>query len=262
MASNASHMLEAALEQMDDIIAGKMGEGLFTALMQTEDQDCPASECTSHLTLDPVVDHALKALQLTEALRGVLEGQGQGSEQEQHSLRNQVSTETAHIILKWLHRDEVNLHSTGNSESYQERLSRLEGDKESLILQVSVLTEQVEAQGVKISDLQNSLVEHQHKLNSTEEMLQQEFLHRTLADMEGKQGHGAERQHKAETVVNFISELQEQMCRFQEEINSKIQEKRLWRIPSESSSPVACPAESTGGEGSTPGRLVTESQKG
>ncbi|KAI9542715.1 hypothetical protein NQZ68_017726 [Dissostichus eleginoides] len=104
MASNASHMLEAALEQMDDIIAGKMGEGLFTALMQIEDQDCPASECTSHLTLDPVVDHALKALQLTEALRGVLEGQG--SEQEQHSLRKQVSTETAHIILKWLHRDE------------------------------------------------------------------------------------------------------------------------------------------------------------
>ncbi|KAK1891433.1 Liprin-beta-2 [Dissostichus eleginoides] len=104
MASNASHMLEAALEQMDDIIAGKMDEGLFTALMQIEDQDCPASECTSHLTLDPVVDHALKALQLTEALRGVLEGQG--SEQEQHSLRKQVSTETAHIILKWLHRDE------------------------------------------------------------------------------------------------------------------------------------------------------------
>lgn len=39
--------------------------------------------------------------------------------------------------------------------------------------QVSVLTDQVEAQGVKISDLQSSLEEHQHKLDSTEEMLQQ-----------------------------------------------------------------------------------------
>lgn len=39
--------------------------------------------------------------------------------------------------------------------------------------QVSVLTDQVEAQGVKISDLESSLEEHQHKLNSTEEMLQQ-----------------------------------------------------------------------------------------
>lgn len=39
--------------------------------------------------------------------------------------------------------------------------------------QVSVLTDQVEAQGAKISNLQSSLVEHQHKLNTTEEMLQQ-----------------------------------------------------------------------------------------
>ncbi|XP_040894862.1 liprin-beta-2 isoform X2 [Toxotes jaculatrix] len=170
----------------------------------------------------------------------------------------------------WLRK--VNLHSNGNSESYQERLSRLEGDKESLILQVSVLTDQVEAQGVKISDLESSLVEHQHKLNSTEEMLQQELLHRTslenqklslmgevsylklkLADMEGKQGHGAERQHKAETVVNFISELQEQMCRFQKEINSKIQEKKALETPADSSSSVACRTESSEGKGSNPG---------
>ncbi|XP_044203482.1 liprin-beta-2 isoform X1 [Thunnus albacares] len=170
----------------------------------------------------------------------------------------------------WLRK--VNLHSSGNSESYQERLSRLEGDKESLILQVSVLTDQVEAQGVKINDLESSLVEHQHKLNSTEEMLQQELLHRTslenqklslmgevsylklkLADMEGKQGHGAERQHKAEIVVNFISELQEQMCRFQKEINSKIQEKKASEIQADSGSPVACPTGSTEGQVSNPG---------
>ncbi|XP_049421147.1 liprin-beta-2 isoform X2 [Epinephelus fuscoguttatus] len=270
MASNASHMLEAALEQMDDIIAGKMGEGLFGALMHSGGQDCQTSVCTSQLPVAPLQDPSLKALQLTEALRAVLEGQG--SDEEQDSLRKQVSTETAHVILKWLERDEVNLHSSGNSESYQERLSRLEGDKESLILQVSVLTDQVEAQGAKISDLQSSLVEHQHKLNSTEEMLQQELLHRTslesqklnlmgevsylklkLADMEGKQGHGAERQHKAETVVNFISELQEQMCRFQKEINSKIQEKKALEIPADGSSPVACPTESTEGEGPNPG---------
>ncbi|KAI4895200.1 hypothetical protein NFI96_023556 [Prochilodus magdalenae] len=38
---------------------------------------------------------------------------------------------------------------------------------------VSVLTEQVEAQGEKIRDLEVSLEEHHHKLLSTEEMLQQ-----------------------------------------------------------------------------------------
>ncbi|XP_065809191.1 liprin-beta-2 isoform X2 [Labrus bergylta] len=169
----------------------------------------------------------------------------------------------------WLRK--VNLHSSSSRESYQERLSRLEGDKESLVLQVSVLTDQVEAQGAKISDLENSLVEHQHKLDSTEEMLQQELLHRTslenqklslmgevsylkikLADMEGKQNHGAERQHKAETVVNFISELQEEMCRFQKEINSKIQEKKALEIPADSSSPAQCPNELADDQGSDP----------
>ncbi|XP_055010917.1 liprin-beta-2 isoform X1 [Boleophthalmus pectinirostris] len=157
----------------------------------------------------------------------------------------------------WLRK--VNLQSAGSAESYQERLSRLEGDKESLILQVSVLTDQVEAQGVKISDLESSLEEHQLKLNSTEEMLQQELVHRAslekqklslmgevsylklkLADMEGKHRDSSDRQHKAESVVNFISELQEQMCRFQKEINNKIQEKKAQEFPV-SSSPEALP---------------------
>lgn len=41
------------------------------------------------------------------------------------------------------------------------------------VSQVSVLTDQVEVQGEKIRDLENSLGEYQHKLNSTEVMLQQ-----------------------------------------------------------------------------------------
>uniref|UniRef100_A0A8C7Q8J3 PPFIA binding protein 2a n=1 Tax=Oncorhynchus mykiss TaxID=8022 RepID=A0A8C7Q8J3_ONCMY len=119
----------------------------------------------------------------------------------------------------WLKK--VNQQSPVNGETNQERLTRLEGDKESLVLQVSVLTDQVEAQGVKISDLESSLEEHQHKLNSTEEMLQQELLSRTslesqklnlmgevsylklkLVDMEEKQFHGVERQHKAEKMTD------------------------------------------------------------
>ncbi|XP_035806680.2 liprin-beta-2 isoform X6 [Amphiprion ocellaris] len=251
MASNASHMLEAALEQMDDIIAGKMCEGLFSALAQLGGQDFQSSECMEQLTLPPHMDSTLKALQLTEALRAVLEGQG--SQEEQGNLRKQVSTDTANVILKWLERDEVNLHSNANSESYQERLSRLEGDKESLILQVSVLTDQVEAQGVKISDLQSSLVEHQHKLNSTEEMLQQELLHRTslesqklslmgevsylklkLADMEGKQGHGAERQHKAEGLFKELKILKDKVEHLEDQ---KLQyEKKLKATKAEISS--------------------------
>ncbi|XP_064836631.1 liprin-beta-2-like isoform X1 [Oncorhynchus masou masou] len=128
----------------------------------------------------------------------------------------------------WLKK--VNQQSPVNGETNQERLTRLEGDKESLVLQVSVLTDQVEAQGVKISDLESSLEEHQHKLNSTEEMLQQELLSRTslesqklnlmgevsylklkLVDMEEKQFHGVERQHKAEVKLQELRLLKEKV---------------------------------------------------
>ncbi|XP_016154502.1 PREDICTED: liprin-beta-2 isoform X3 [Ficedula albicollis] len=144
----------------------------------------------------------------------------------------------------WLKRSQVNHHSS-NNETYQERLARLEGDKESLILQVSVLTDQVEAQGEKIRDLEICLEGHQLKLNATEEMLQQELLSRTsletqkldlmaevsdlkikLVGMEKEQSEYEEKQNKAESVVNLISDLQEQMCRLQLEINSRIQERK------------------------------------
>ncbi|XP_047453082.1 liprin-beta-2b isoform X17 [Mugil cephalus] len=151
--------------------------------------------------------------------------------------------------FSWLKK--VNLCSPANNETYQERLLRLEGDKESLVLQVSVLTDQVEAQGEKIRDLESSLEEHRQKLASTEEMLQQELMSRTsletqkldlmdevsylklkLVGMEETHTNAQQqepvetKQNKAECVVNLISELQEQMCRFQEEISTRIQEKR------------------------------------
>lgn len=42
-----------------------------------------------------------------------------------------------------------------------------------MILQVSVLTDQVEVQGEKIRDLDTCLEHHREKLNATEELLQQ-----------------------------------------------------------------------------------------
>ncbi|XP_053091254.1 liprin-beta-2b isoform X2 [Pangasianodon hypophthalmus] len=147
--------------------------------------------------------------------------------------------------FSWLKK--VNRQPCSNNETYQERLERLEGDKESLVLQVSVLTEQVEAQGEKIRDLEASLEEHHHKLISTEEMLQQELLNRTsletqkldlmdevsylklkLVSMEEDHNHTDrdDKQHKAECVVNVISELQAQMRKFQQEITTRIQEQR------------------------------------
>ncbi|XP_017321787.2 liprin-beta-2 isoform X4 [Ictalurus punctatus] len=190
---------------------------------------------------------SLRVLQLAEDLKDILDTELY--KEDKDSLRRQVPTTTVHTLLLCLDKSLVNLQAKGNNESYQERLCRLEGDKESLVLQVSVLTDQVEAQGEKIRDLENSLEEHQHKLNSTGEMLQQELLSRTalesqkldlmdevsclklkLVSMEERQNHSAERQHKAESVVNLISELQEQMCRIQQELCCKVQEKKAAEI--------------------------------
>uniref|UniRef100_A0A3Q3H2Z4 PPFIA binding protein 2 n=1 Tax=Labrus bergylta TaxID=56723 RepID=A0A3Q3H2Z4_9LABR len=234
METEASHMLEAALEQMDDIIAGSKAA---------------ASEFSNSVydLGSPVSAGPLQVVQLAEDLKLALELQP--SQQGKDSLRAQLPTETAQVLIEWLQTGTVNLCTPANNETYQERLLRLEGDKESLVLQVSVLTDQVEAQGEKIRDLESSLEEHRQKLASTEEMLQQELMSRTcletqkldlmdevsylklkLVSMEETNTQTKEpaetEQNKAECVVNFISELQEQMCKFQEEISTRIQEKR------------------------------------
>ena len=53
-----------------------------------------------------------------------------------------------------------------------ERLCRLENDRESLILQVSILTDQVEAQGDKIKDLVSMLKDKKDRLSDAEETIQ------------------------------------------------------------------------------------------
>lgn len=53
-----------------------------------------------------------------------------------------------------------------------ERLQRLEGDKESLQMQVSILMDQIEAQTEKIADMERSLSERTYQLQRAEEALQ------------------------------------------------------------------------------------------
>uniref|UniRef100_A0A087XRP5 PPFIA binding protein 2 n=1 Tax=Poecilia formosa TaxID=48698 RepID=A0A087XRP5_POEFO len=236
METEASHMLEAALEQMDGIIAGSRAAAMeFSS--------------TAYDLGSPVSAGPLQVVQLAEELKLALEVQP--NREERDNLRAQLPPETAQALIDWLQTGSVSLCTPANNETYQERLLRLEGDKESLVLQVSVLTDQVEAQGEKIRDLETSLEEHRQKLASTEEMLQQELRSRTsletqkldlmdevsylklkLVTMEetrtntNPQDAANAKNNKAECVVNLISELQEQMCKFQEEISTRIQEKR------------------------------------
>ncbi|XP_062948609.1 liprin-beta-2 isoform X3 [Cynocephalus volans] len=202
MASDASHMLEAALEQMDGIIAGaKTGA------------DISDGTCEPGLSSPASYVNPFPVLHLIEDLRLALEMLE--LPQERAALLSQIPGPTAAYIKEWF--------------------------EDSM---VSVLTDQVEAQGEKIRDLEVCLEGHQVKLNAAEEMLQQELLSRTsletqkldlmsevselklkLVGMEKEQREQEEKQRKAESVLNVISELQEQMCRLQLDIHRQIQER-------------------------------------
>ncbi|XP_077425563.1 liprin-beta-1b isoform X3 [Vanacampus margaritifer] len=167
MMADASDMLAAALEQMDGIIAGSKALDYSNGLF---DCQSPSSPFMGNL----------RALHLLEDLRGILELLDNDG---RNSLRCQIPDSTAESLVEWLQGRLSNGHlSVGGGDHYQERLTRLEGDKESLVLQVSVLTDQVDAQGEKIRDLDLCLDEHREKLNATEEMLQQELLCRSALE--------------------------------------------------------------------------------
>ncbi|KAM6172352.1 liprin-beta-2 [Erethizon dorsatum] len=215
MASDASHALEAALEQMDGIIAGtKTGA------------DISDGTCEPGLSSPTSYKNPFPVLNIIEDLRLALEMLD--LPQERAALLSQVPGPTAAYIKEWFEdsSSQVNHHGTASNETYQERLARLEGDKESLILQVSVLTDQVEAQGEKIRDLEVCLEGHQVKLNAAEEMLQQELLSRTsletqklnlmtevselklkLVGMEKEQREQEEKQKKAEELLQELKHL-------------------------------------------------------
>ncbi|XP_019132468.2 liprin-beta-1 isoform X3 [Larimichthys crocea] len=164
MMSDASEMLAAALEQMDGIIAGSKAMDYSNGLFDCQSPTSPFLG-------------GLRVLHLLEDLRGALELM---DNEEKDNLRCQIPDSTAEGLAEWLHGRLTNGH--GSEAVYQERLSRLESDKECLILQVSVLTDQVEVQGEKIRDLDTCLEHHREKLNATEELLQQELLNRSTLE--------------------------------------------------------------------------------
>uniref|UniRef100_A0A8C1SZ28 PPFIA binding protein 1a n=1 Tax=Cyprinus carpio TaxID=7962 RepID=A0A8C1SZ28_CYPCA len=169
MMCDASEMLAAALEQMDGIIAGSKAMNYTNGLFDCQSPTSPFLG-------------SLRVLHLLEDLRAALDLM---DPEEKESLRSQVSETTAEGLMEWLQSRLTNGHGSAAGDLVnQERLTRLESDKECLVLQVSVLTDQVEVQGEKIRDLDSSLEEHRMKLNATEELLQQELLSRSALETE------------------------------------------------------------------------------
>ncbi|XP_046672615.1 liprin-beta-1-like isoform X4 [Homalodisca vitripennis] len=77
---------------------------------------------------------------------------------------------TATVLRNWLRQ---------SSTDAEEMVRRLEGDKERLSLQVTVLTEQIDAQAEKIADLEKALDEKKKQIHTAEDVLNREMLTRS-----------------------------------------------------------------------------------
>ncbi|XP_031341402.1 uncharacterized protein LOC116169452 isoform X2 [Photinus pyralis] len=70
-------------------------------------------------------------------------------------------------------------YSLNKGSDHDDKLRKLQSEKDNLQLQVQVLTEQIEAQGDKITDLEKVLIERKQQLTNSEDMLQREMLSRS-----------------------------------------------------------------------------------
>uniref|UniRef100_A0A8C3B174 PPFIA binding protein 1 n=1 Tax=Cyclopterus lumpus TaxID=8103 RepID=A0A8C3B174_CYCLU len=150
MMSDASDMLAAALEQMDGIIAGSKAMDYSNGLYDCQSPTSPFLG-------------GLRVLHLLEDLRGVLELM---DIEERDNLRCQIPDSTADGLAEWLQGRLTNGH--GPEAVYQERLSRLESDKECLELsnRTTLETQKLELM-TEVSSLRLKLtaVERDHRDN-------------------------------------------------------------------------------------------------
>ncbi|KAK3728938.1 hypothetical protein QZH41_016802 [Actinostola sp. cb2023] len=158
IATDAASMLAEALEQMDGLISDDtiMMEGI-------------KSYGLSHSPNERV-------LGLAEDLQNAII-----NVPAMNRANIRIPITIAEFLLDWLRSQQFSSDNKQNSsivsnnnggERYRAQIRRLEDEKDSLILQVSVLTDQVEAQGEKMRDLEFTLEEQKIKEEELEQDLE------------------------------------------------------------------------------------------
>ncbi|XP_038052774.1 liprin-beta-1-like isoform X2 [Patiria miniata] len=169
LATDATQMLAAALEQMDDIIAGTRYQSSETSSLHNGTMDSHNANFASSLS----VNH-FGIAQLADELKHSVElAKDQG---EAGISREGVPENTRRVLVQWLQGNSVQVN--GQPPVSPDQVQRLESDKESLLLQISVLNDQVEAQSEAIQEMERGLVEETSKLAKAEAMLQEEMTAR------------------------------------------------------------------------------------
>ncbi|XP_022082864.1 liprin-beta-1-like isoform X2 [Acanthaster planci] len=168
LASDATQMLAAALEQMDDIIAGTRYQSSEVSSLHNGTMD------SHNANFSPLSVNHFGIAQLADELKHSVElAQDQG---EAGISREGVPDSTRQVLVQWLQGNSPQVNGPPSLSSDQ--VQHLEGDKESLLLQISVLSDQVEAQSEAIQEMEKGLAEESSKLAKAEAMLQEEMTAR------------------------------------------------------------------------------------
>uniref|UniRef100_A0A7M4EA47 PPFIA binding protein 1 n=1 Tax=Crocodylus porosus TaxID=8502 RepID=A0A7M4EA47_CROPO len=222
MMSDASDMLAAALEQMDGIIAGskalEYSNGIF---------DCQSPT-------SPFMG-SLRALHLVEDLRGLLEMM---EADEREGLRCQVPDSTAEALIEWLQSQMTNGHIPGNGDVYQERLARLENDKESLELlsRTSLETQKLDLMAeisnlkLKLTSVEKDRSDYEVRFRDTEGLIQE--IHELQLKVGEMDNERLQYEKKLKTTKDELATLKEQLEEKEAEVK-RLQEKLVCKMKGE-----------------------------
>ncbi|XP_071809139.1 liprin-beta-1-like isoform X2 [Asterias amurensis] len=173
LASDATQMLAAALEQMDDIIAGTRYQSSEVSSLHNGTMDSHNANFSSSST-SISVNHFGISQQADDLKQSVEMALDRG---EAGISREGIPESTRRVLTRWLQGNSYQVNGPTPVVS-SEQVQRLEGDKESLVLQLAVLNDQVEAQSEAIQEMERGLADEAVKLTKTEAMLQEEMMAR------------------------------------------------------------------------------------
>ncbi|EDV97159.1 GH14825 [Drosophila grimshawi] len=165
--TEASKMLEAALQQMDGIISNSTTATV--GQQQTQAQIQPGSATTASLTsfCERNLISATNVLSTAKTLALALQQVGLAAPAP--------DPVTASIISDWL---ETHIPRQDSDE----RMRRLQRDKEGLALQYQMLAERVSEQADRIIELEGLLTEKSQQLCSKEDQLQRQMISRSALE--------------------------------------------------------------------------------
>ncbi len=181
--SEASKLLEAALEQMDGIIQGAKYDIPNYSELQSNGHNSSSSGDARRQTaaMQTAPSPSARRRQICEALKTLRGAILDANEAELTGVVTEADQETARFLAHWLQNNPPHPRSRGQEEEddsvlfrLEERLVRLESERDAAGLSATMAREQLERQESRMADLEQLLEAKKELLRKTEAALERE----------------------------------------------------------------------------------------